>query len=159
MKTMSAVLFFSVWISALLAQPAPAAGLNTAKSAAPPAATAPATTPMQMSTVDNSWRNDPRIAYYENQVHLSADQLRGRAKELAEWQKRNWVAPRACSGSKLSWAKTPAGKPAALYDCTPFQCQGDGLCSQACSTDSNCAPGAKCLDADAAGRGGVCVTP
>ena len=102
---------------------------------------------------------DARITYYKNQVHLSADQLRVKSKDLAAWQKKNWVAPRVCSGSKLSWAKVPAGKPAALYDCAPFQCSTDGLCKQECSTDANCAAGAKCLDTDAGGHNGVCAAP
>ena len=102
---------------------------------------------------------DSRITYYKNDVHLAADQLRNRSKELVKWQRDNWVAARVCSGSTLSWAKVPAGKPAALYDCAPFQCASDGVCKQECSTDANCAAGAKCLDTDASGRNGVCAAP
>jgi hypothetical protein len=102
---------------------------------------------------------DSRITYYKNQVHLNADQLRARSKEVVAWQKSNWVAARVCTGSTLSWAKVPAGKSAVLYDCAPFQCSTDGLCKQECSTDADCASGSKCLDTDASGRNGVCATP
>lgn len=102
---------------------------------------------------------DSRITYYKNEVHLNANQLRIRSKELAAWQKSNWVAPRVCSGSALSWAKAPQGKSTALYDCAPFQCSSEGLCRQECSTDANCAAGAKCLDVDATGHNGVCAAP
>ena len=109
--------------------------------------------------VPASAAEDARITSYKNDVHLNADQLRARSKELVDWQKRNWVAPRVCTGSTLSWAKVPAGKPAALYDCAPFQCAGDGVCKQECSSDANCATGAKCLDTDSSGRNGVCAAP
>jgi|GEM_PF-6485019 len=102
---------------------------------------------------------DARVTSYKKDVHANADQLRARAKELAAWQKNNWVAPRVCSGSALSWAKAPAGKPTALYDCAPFQCASDGVCRQECSSDANCAAGAKCLDTDASGKNGVCAGP
>jgi len=102
---------------------------------------------------------DARVTHYKNQVHLNADQLRTRSRELAAWQKSNWVAARVCNGTNLSWVKTPAGKPAALYDCAPFQCASEGVCRQECSTDANCAAGAKCLDTDAGGRNGVCAAP
>lgn len=102
---------------------------------------------------------DARVTHYKNQVHLNADQLRTRSKELAAWQKSNWVAARVCNGSTLTWAKVPAGKPAALYDCAPFQCASEGVCRQECATDANCAAGAKCLDTDASGRNGVCAAP
>jgi hypothetical protein len=101
--------------------------------------------------------DDSRVTYYKNQVHLNADQLRARSKELAAWQKSNWVAPRICTGTSLSWASVPAGKSAELYDCAPFQCSTDGLCKQECSTDANCAAGARCLDTDASGKNGVCA--
>lgn len=109
--------------------------------------------------VPASAAEDARVTYYKNQVHMNADQLRIRTKELAAWQKSNWVAARVCNGSTLTWAKVPAGKPAALYDCAPFQCASDGLCKQSCSTDANCAAGAKCLDTDASGQNGVCAAP
>ena len=112
-----------------------------------------------MATQPGAAAEDSRVTYYKNQVHLNADQLRARSKDLATWQKSNWVAPRVCSGSTLSWAKVPAGKPAVLYDCAPFQCSTDGLCKQECSTDANCASGAKCLDTDASGHNGVCAMP
>jgi hypothetical protein len=102
---------------------------------------------------------DARVTSYKREVHLTADQLRARSKDLAAWQKNNWVAPRVCSGSSISWAKVPAGKPAALYDCAPFQCSNEGVCRQECSTDANCAGGAKCLDTDASGNNGVCAGP
>lgn len=102
---------------------------------------------------------DARVTYYKKEVHANADQLRTRSKELVAWQKNNWVAPRVCSGSALSWAKVPAGKPTALYDCAPFQCSTEGVCRQECSSDANCAAGAKCLDTDASGKNGVCASP
>lgn len=109
--------------------------------------------------LDASAADDPRVTEYKKQVHLTADQLRTRSRELVTWQKNNWVAARVCSGSTLSWAKVPAGKSAALYDCAPFQCSGDGVCRQECSADADCASGAKCLDTDASGRNGVCAAP
>lgn len=102
---------------------------------------------------------DARVTSYKKEVHQTAEQLRARSKDLAAWQKNNWVAPRVCSGSAISWAKVPAGKPAALYDCAPFQCSNDGVCRQECSSDANCASGAKCLDTDASGNNGVCAAP
>jgi len=102
---------------------------------------------------------DARVTSYKKEVHATADQLRTRSKDLVAWQKNNWVAPRSCSGSTLSWAKVPAGKSAALYDCAPFQCSSEGVCRQECSNDANCAAGAKCLDLDASGRKGVCAGP
>lgn len=122
-----------------------------------PGAIATPNSSLKMSTIDNSWRNDPRIKSYENEVHQNANHLRERVGELAAWQKRNWLAPRVCSGSKISWANKPASSAPTLYDCAPFQCQGDGLCRQECSSDSNCAPGAQCLDVDSSGHNGVCV--
>lgn len=102
---------------------------------------------------------DARVTHYKNEVHLTADQLRARSKDLVAWQRSNWVAPRVCSGSSLSWAKAPAGKPTALYDCAPFQCSSEGVCKQECSVDANCAAGAKCMDVDSSGRNGVCAVP
>ena len=100
---------------------------------------------------------DSRVTYYKNQVHLNAEQLRIRSKDLVSWQKNHWVAPRVCNVSEISWLKVPEGKTAALYDCAPFQCAAEGVCKQECSTDANCAAGARCLDTDASGRNGVCA--
>ncbi len=102
---------------------------------------------------------DSRITHYKQQVHATADVLREKSKQVLAWQKSNWVAPRVCSGSMLSWAKTPAGKPAALYDCAPFQCAPEGVCKQICSANSDCASGARCVDTDASGMNGVCIAP
>lgn len=102
---------------------------------------------------------DARITHYKKEVHLTAEQVRARSKDLVAWQKNNWVAPRVCTGTTLSWAKAPAGKPAAIYDCAPFQCAPEGVCRQECTADANCAAGAKCVDLDASGRNGVCAAP
>lgn len=100
---------------------------------------------------------DSRITHYKEQVHLTADQLRVKTREVANWQRNNWIAPRVCSGSTLSWASVPAGKTATLYDCAPFQCAPEGFCKQTCSSDATCASGAKCVDTDASGQNGVCI--
>ncbi len=123
-----------------------------------PAAAVPAA-PGKQPVLDDSWRSDSRVTYYANEVHGQADQLRKVMTDLVAWQKSNWVAPRVCSGSRLSWTKTPPGTPPALYDCAPFQCTAAGTCRAECSANTDCAFGAKCVDTDRMGRNGVCVSP